>query len=160
MSVYIQRRLVLGGSLLVVLGGLTAGCQSDTPSRSAADRAEVTNATSEPRNNRSGRREATSRSNRRSRRAERTERTEPEPEASAEAVMPNVPCGTDLQDAQDLVQEAGVFYSTSEDATGQGRNQILDANWTVVGQRPPAGEPIGEGTAVFLVVKDEEFNGC
>jgi hypothetical protein len=74
--------------------------------------------------------------------------------------MPDVPCGTNLQDAQVLVQEAGVFLSRSEDATGQGRRQILDRTWTVIGQSPPAGSPIREGDAVFQVVRNEEFTGC
>jgi hypothetical protein len=74
--------------------------------------------------------------------------------------MPDIPCGTDLQLAQDLVQEAGVFLSLSEDATGQGRSQLMDRNWTVVEAEPAAGTPISEGDAVFYVVKDEEFTGC
>lgn len=74
--------------------------------------------------------------------------------------MPNVPCGMDLQTAQDLVQDAGVFFSRSEDATGRGRNQIIDRNWTVVDSTPPAGTPIEEGDPLFFVVKDSEFTGC
>lgn len=77
----------------------------------------------------------------------------------AQASMPNVPCGTDLQTAQDMVQDAGVFYSRSEDATGRGRNQVLDSNWVVVGQEPAAGAPIEEGDPVFYVVKQSEFSG-
>jgi hypothetical protein len=46
-----------------------------------------------------------------------------------------------------------VFYSRSEDATGQGRHQVLDRNWIVVGQSPLAGALIGEGDAVLSVVK-------
>lgn len=80
--------------------------------------------------------------------------------ASPQAVMPVVPCGTNLQDAQDLVQDAGAFLSRSEDATGQGRNQVMDRNWTVIAQSPPPGTPIGEGDAVFQVVRNEEFAGC
>jgi hypothetical protein len=74
--------------------------------------------------------------------------------------MPLIPCGTDLQLAQDLVQAAGVFLSLSEDATGQGRMQVMDRNWTVLYATPDPGTPIGEGDAVFYVVKDEEFQGC
>jgi hypothetical protein len=77
-----------------------------------------------------------------------------------QAVMPEIPCGTDLQEAQDRVQAAGVFYSRSVDATGRGRLQILDRNWTVVRSSPAPGTPIGEGDPVFYVVKDEEFDGC
>ena len=82
------------------------------------------------------------------------------PLAEPVAIMPDIPCGTDLQLAQDLVQEAGVFFSRSEDATGQGRSQVMDRNWTVVAAEPPAGTPIGEDEAVFYAVKDEEFTGC
>ncbi|WP_260870325.1 PASTA domain-containing protein [Gordonia paraffinivorans] len=73
--------------------------------------------------------------------------------------MPNVVC-MNLQDAQDTIQEAGVFYSRSKDATGQGRSQILDRNWIVVGQTPGPGTPFGEGEAVLSVVKIGEPNDC
>ena len=76
------------------------------------------------------------------------------------AVMPDIPCGTDLQLAQDIVQAAGPWLSRSEDATGQDRFQVIDRNWVVVRSEPPPGTPIGEGDAVFHVVKDEEFTGC
>ena len=33
-----------------------------------------------------------------------------------------------LQDAQDLIQEQGVFLSRSQDATGGGRSQVIDSN--------------------------------
>ena len=71
--------------------------------------------------------------------------------------MPSVVC-MDLQQAQDTIQQAGVFFSRSEDATGQGRMQLLDRNWTVVAQSPSPGTPIGEGDAVLSVVKDDEPN--
>ena len=84
-----------------------------------------------------------------------------EPTAEEPVVlMPDIPCGSDLQLAQDMVQDAGVFLSRSEDATGQDRFQIMDRNWTVVYSDPPAGTPIGEDEAVFYVVKDDEFTGC
>lgn len=89
--------------------------------------------------------------------AERTEVTSP---AEPSAVMPDVPCGTDLQLAQDLLQEAGVFLSQSVDATGEDRSQVMDRNWTVVRSEPPAGSPIEEDDPVFYVVKDGEFTGC
>ena len=78
---------------------------------------------------------------------------------SAAAVMPDVIC-MDLQAAQDLIQESGVFFSKSVDATGQGRMQIMDRNWVVVDQTPAAGEPIGEGDAELAVVKDDEPSAC
>lgn len=75
------------------------------------------------------------------------------------AAMPNVLC-MNLQAAQDKIQEAGVFFSRSEDATGQGRMQVLDRNWIVVAQTPDPGTPISEGDAVLSVVKNDEPNSC
>ncbi|MBM4669741.1 hypothetical protein GS448_22570 [Rhodococcus hoagii] len=66
----------------------------------------------------------------------------------------------DLQDAQDLIQENGVFFSRSADASGKGRNQVVDSNWIVVGQTPAVGALIGEGDAVLSVVKIGEPNPC
>jgi hypothetical protein len=65
-----------------------------------------------------------------------------------------------LQDAQNLIQEHGVFLSRSEDATGQGRGQIMDRNWIVVQQTPEPGQPIGEGEALLSVVKVGEPSDC
>jgi len=73
--------------------------------------------------------------------------------------MPNVVC-MDLQLAQDTIQAAGVFFSRSDDATGQGRMQIVDRNWIVVAQTPDAGGPVSELEAVLSVVKDSEPNPC
>ncbi len=73
--------------------------------------------------------------------------------------MPAVVCMI-LQAAQDLIQEHGVFYSRSQDATGQGRMQINDRNWIVVAQDPAPGTPITEGDAILSVVKLEEPNSC
>lgn len=74
-------------------------------------------------------------------------------------VMPEVTC-LDLQTAQNKIQDNGVFFSRSEDATGKARAQLWDRNWIVVAQRPAAGEPIGEGDAVLSVVKKGESNDC
>ena len=65
-----------------------------------------------------------------------------------------------LQDTQDTIQLTGVFFSDSEDATGQDRLQILDANWYVVGQTPAPGTPIDEGDALLSVVKYGEPGPC
>lgn len=75
------------------------------------------------------------------------------------AVMPDVLC-MDLQAAQDTIQAAGVFFSRSDDATGQGRAQMVDRNWVVVGQTPAAGSAVAEAEAVLSVVKDNEPNDC
>ena len=79
--------------------------------------------------------------------------------AAPPAVMPDVVC-MNLQDAQDLIQEAGVFFSDSFDATGQGRMQVVDSNWVVVSQDPAPGTPIGEGDANLGAVKYGEPNDC
>ncbi len=73
--------------------------------------------------------------------------------------MPDVVC-MNLQAAQNEIQDHGVFFSKSVDATGKGRRQILDRNWIVVEQQPQAGEKIGEGDAVLSVVKKGEPNDC
>jgi hypothetical protein len=74
-------------------------------------------------------------------------------------LMPDVVC-MNLQDAQDEIQDHGVFFSKSEDATGEGRRQIRDSNWIVVAQEPEPGEPVGEREAVLSVVKTDEPNDC
>lgn len=83
----------------------------------------------------------------------------PAPQVQAQALMPPVVC-MNLQSAQNAIQAAGVFYSRSADASGQGRMQINDSNWLVVQQEPPAGAVIGEGDALLSVVKIGEPNNC
>ncbi len=74
-------------------------------------------------------------------------------------MMPSVVC-MNLQDAQDLIQESGVFYSRSFDATGDGRNQVIDSNWIVVSQNIAPGTSFDEGDANLGVVKYGESNPC
>jgi pyruvate/2-oxoglutarate dehydrogenase complex dihydrolipoamide acyltransferase (E2) component len=74
-------------------------------------------------------------------------------------VMPAVVC-MNLQAAQDLIQQQGVFLSRSHDATGQGRRQVLDRNWIVVEQSPAPGTPISEGDADLGAVKIGEPSPC
>lgn len=76
-----------------------------------------------------------------------------------DGLMPDVVC-MGLQAAQDEIQDHGVFFSKSRDATGEGRRQIWDRNWVVVEQFPAAGEPIGENEAVLSVVKTDEASDC
>lgn len=73
--------------------------------------------------------------------------------------MPNVVC-MNLQDAQNAIQAAGVFFSRSEDASGRGRSQMVDSNWIVVGQTPSAGAEFTEGEAMLSAVKIGEPNPC
>jgi hypothetical protein len=80
-------------------------------------------------------------------------------DAPEDKLMPDVVC-MNLQDAQDEIQDHGVFLSKSEDATGQGRRQAWDRNWIVVSQEPAPGEPIDEREAVLSVVKTDESNDC
>jgi hypothetical protein len=71
--------------------------------------------------------------------------------------MPNF-VGMDLQSAQNLVQENGVFLSRSHDLLGS-RNQLVDSNWIVCDQNIPAGQQVtgdAEGLIDFGVVKREE----
>ena len=70
-------------------------------------------------------------------------------------IMPNVICLT-LQKAQDLIQDQGVFFSRSEYATGQNRNQLVDSNWIVIEQKLKPVEQFSEGDAVLQVLKEVE----
>lgn len=95
-----------------------------------------------------------------------TTTTEPPPERNLlggddpeDRLMPDLVC-YDLQDAQDEIQDRGVFFSRSEDASGEGRRQLWDRNWVVVDQDPAPDTPIGEGDAVLYVLKDDEDHGC
>ena len=72
-------------------------------------------------------------------------------------VMVDVLC-MNLQDAQNLIQDQGVFLSRSKDASGQDRNQIYDRNWIVVGQNIPAGDAIGENEVVLSVLREDEID--
>lgn len=80
--------------------------------------------------------------------------------ALVDFTMPNV-VGTNLQDAQNRVQEYGVFYSISHDLLGS-RNQVLDSNWQVCNQSPRVGARVKgpasdyEGKIDFGVVKLSE----
>jgi beta-lactam-binding protein with PASTA domain len=74
-------------------------------------------------------------------------------------LMPDVVC-MNLQEAQDEIQDHGVFFSRSEDASGDDRRQIVDRNWVVVSQFPAAGSPIGERDAILSVLKHDETSDC
>jgi hypothetical protein len=91
---------------------------------------------------------------------EAPETSEAETAPAAPAVdftMPNF-VGMDLQTAQNLVQDNGVFLSLSHDLLGS-RNQIVDSNWMVCDQNIAAGEHVTgdvEGQIDFGVVKRGE----
>lgn len=76
-----------------------------------------------------------------------------------DGLMPDLIC-FDLQAAQDEIQDHGVFFSRSEDASGNGRRQLWDRNWVVIDQDPAPGTPIGERDAVLYVLKDDEPHDC
>lgn len=65
--------------------------------------------------------------------------------------------GMNLQEAQDQLQSLGSFVLNQEDASGQGRMQLIDSNWKVCSQDPAAGALISITTTVTLrAVKNEE----
>lgn len=74
-------------------------------------------------------------------------------------IMPNE-IGKNLQRAQDDLQALTgnpMFVSTSEDLTGEGRQQIMDRNWQVCSSSPPPGAVFTSQTnVVFGVVRDSE----
>lgn len=84
---------------------------------------------------------------------------EPVDDPSAGFVMPDA-VGMNLQDAQDLLQSASgnmFFYTSSVDASGEDRMQLMDSNWYVCVQNIPAGTALtGDEEITFAVVKTDE----
>ncbi|BCM67538.1 MULTISPECIES: DUF3761 domain-containing protein [Streptomyces] len=69
--------------------------------------------------------------------------------------------GMGLQEAQDAAQADGIDNLDSTDATGQGRMQLWDRNWTVCAQTPAAGETMStDDTLTFDTVKSSEGESC
>ena len=84
----------------------------------------------------------------------------PVPDRSRPGRIPKLAC-FDLQEAQDTLQSAGFYETTSRDASGGRRRQFADRNWTVTGQSPPPGGSHRKTTQVTLsVVKDGEASPC
>ena len=79
-------------------------------------------------------------------------------QAPEDFLMPNVVC-MNLQEAQDAIQDHGVFYSRSKDASGKNRSQLIDRNWIVIKQSPAPGKLIAEGDAILSAVKIGESTG-
>jgi hypothetical protein len=76
--------------------------------------------------------------------------------------MPDL-TGKDLQTAQDAIQSLtndGVFFTTSHDATGQGRHQILDRDWQVCSEDPTPGSKITPDTKIDFGVVRVETEQC
>jgi hypothetical protein len=72
--------------------------------------------------------------------------------SSAKIAVPNV-VGKNLQLAQDTMQAAGLYNLKSHDSTGQGRLQVLDRNWEVTDQSPPAGTMVTADQLIDLGAK-------
>lgn len=74
-------------------------------------------------------------------------------------VMPDL-VGENLQDAQNAIQvltDYQIFLTTSSDASGEGRQQVLDSNWRVCGQNIAPGETITVDSRIdFSAVKLDE----
>lgn len=68
---------------------------------------------------------------------------------TTKGVVPNVVC-LDLQAAQEALRSAGFYVLTSSDATGQGRQQLVDRNWVVVAQSEAAGGSPDPTTTIDL----------
>ncbi|MFD5297207.1 PASTA domain-containing protein [Streptomyces mutabilis] len=69
--------------------------------------------------------------------------------------LPNL-VGQDLQAAQDAAQAAGFYALDDQDASGQGRLQVMDRNWTVCSQEPTAGTHPTDTPVTLYAVKDTE----
>ncbi len=78
-----------------------------------------------------------------------------DPTAPTSWVMPDL-VGADLQSAQESIQQLSGFaiaVTTARDATGRGREQVLDRDWTVCTQSVEPGEEITADTMIdFSVV--------
>ncbi|WP_157557516.1 PASTA domain-containing protein [Intrasporangium oryzae] len=72
----------------------------------------------------------------------------PAPQAQL-GVVPDV-VGVNHQLAQDTMQAAGFYNLSEEDATGQGRLLVVDRNWVVVSQSPPAGTKAAPDVTIVL----------
>jgi len=66
--------------------------------------------------------------------------------------VPNV-VGKNHQEAQDIMQRAGLWGLAEEDATGQGRMLVFDRNWQVVRQSPKAGTMVSPDETITLYSK-------
>lgn len=74
--------------------------------------------------------------------------------------VPNVLC-KDLQSAQDTLQAADFYNLSSEDATDQDRQQLVDRNWVVVSQSVAPGAKPDTSTNIMLgAVKFGEPTGA
>lgn len=71
--------------------------------------------------------------------------------------------GKGLQDAQDAIQALtndGIFFTSSHDATGQGRHQLLDSDWQVCTQNVAPGSKITPKTHIDFGVVRVDTEDC
>ena len=76
--------------------------------------------------------------------------------------MPDL-TGEDLQTAQDAIQsltDDAIFYTSSHDASGQGRHQILDRDWQVCTQNVAPGDKITSDTDIDFGVVRVDVEQC
>jgi PASTA domain len=66
-------------------------------------------------------------------------------------VVPRVLCA-DLEAAQRALNDAGFRQLRSRDGTGQGRRQLFDRQWVVIGQSVAAGRRVDPLTGIVLTV--------
>lgn len=82
------------------------------------------------------------------------------PAASGDTFVLPDETGKVLQAAQDDVQAVSgnpFYFTSSEDATGEGRFQVLDSGWQVCSQSPAAGTQVdADSDIIFYVVRVEE----
>ena len=84
-----------------------------------------------------------------------TEPAQTTPTGAATATTVAVPngVGMDYQAAQDAWRAAGLHVSPAVDATGAHRLPIIDSNWVVLSQDPPAGTQVESGSSIVATVK-------
>ena len=71
--------------------------------------------------------------------------------------------GKDLQSAQDAIQALtsdGIWYTSSHDATGQGRHQWLDRDWQVCTQSVAPGRTITSNSKIDFGVVRVQTESC
>jgi beta-lactam-binding protein with PASTA domain len=72
--------------------------------------------------------------------------------AAARVTVPDG-VGQNYQTAQDLWRGAGLIVLPAEDASGEDRLMVLDANWVVLAQDPGAGSKVPAGSTIRATVK-------
>lgn len=71
------------------------------------------------------------------------------PDQAETFVVPDL-TGMNLQLAQDTLQSLGSYLIDQEDASGLDRIQVLDSNWQVCSQSPPAGTMVPVEAVILL----------